>query len=187
MRLRAGLPIAAYLGMLMALALAAAFIAAMAIVIFLPPRPPDVLRADKVAEHFQEGYDHVTALGRPMNESGVVWEVRAEAPSDVEDAHRLRVTQNRLAGALELHPDQVIATATHIKTDDTIVFRVAEINELARHAQTAVDTERIAEEIQRAHEQAAERLEAARDAARDAAEAAREAEQARAEAEQDRA
>lgn len=186
MRARAGLPIAAYLGMLAALALAAAFVATLAIVIFLPPRPPDVLRADKVAEHFQEGYDHMTALGRPMNESGVIWDVRAEAPAQADEAHNLRVTRNWLAGALELHPDQVVATATHIKTDDSIVFRVAAVEELARQARDNVDAQRIAAEIQRAHEEAAARLEAAREAAREAAEAAREAEDARAEAEQDR-
>ena len=57
-----GLPIAAYLGMLTALALGAAFVAMLAIVIFLPPRPPDVMRTDIVADNFQAGYDHMMAL-----------------------------------------------------------------------------------------------------------------------------
>ena len=39
--------------MLVALALAAAFVAVLAIVILLPPRPPDVMRADIVAEHLR--------------------------------------------------------------------------------------------------------------------------------------
>lgn len=186
MRERAGLPIAAYLGMLMALGLAAAFIATLAIVIFLPPRPPDVLRADKVAEHFQEGYDHMTALGRAPSGDGVVWEVRNEAPDDGDEAHRLNVTQRRLAHALELDPDQVVATATHIKQDDSIVFRVASVEELARQTHGEIDPREIADEIQRAHDQAAERMERAREAAREAAEAAHEAEEARREAELDR-
>ena len=59
-----GLPIAAYLALLVVLALASAFVAVMAIVIWLPPRPPDVMRADMVAEHFRLGYDQMRARGR---------------------------------------------------------------------------------------------------------------------------
>lgn len=70
-----GWPIAAYLVALMAMALAAAFVAVAAIVIWLPPRPPDVMRADVVAAQFQAGYDHMHALGRPMETSEVRWRV----------------------------------------------------------------------------------------------------------------
>ena len=50
MRERRGLPIAAHLGLLVALAFVSAFIGIVAVVIFLPPRQPDVMRTDLVAE-----------------------------------------------------------------------------------------------------------------------------------------
>lgn len=79
-----GWPIAAYLVALMAMALAAAFVAVAAIVIWLPPRPPDVMRADIVAAQFQAGYDHMRALGRPMNDHMVQWRVQDAAPRAVD-------------------------------------------------------------------------------------------------------
>lgn len=181
MRERTGLPIAAYLGALVALALAAAFVAILAIVIFLPPRPPDVVRADKVAEHYQEGYDHMTALGRPMSEDGVVWEVRQQPPRNA-DSHDLQMTQLQLAGVLELRPDQVVATATRIKMDDTFVFRVADMEGLTEQVISAEDAARITEEVHRAYADAADRAEEARERVREAAEARQEAEIAASEA-----
>lgn len=175
MKQRNGLPIAAYLGMLVALALAAAFVATLAIVIFLPPRPPDVMRADEVADHFQAGYDHMTALGRPMSERGVVWEVRNEPPAESSD-HGLMATQHQLASALDLQAGQVRVSASHVQMDDAIVFRVRDIEALARQAESGADAEQVLAELQRAHEQAAERLEAAREAAQAAADAQRERE-----------
>jgi len=184
MRERAGLPIAAYLGVLVALALAAAFVATLAILIFLPPRPPDVMRADMVAEHFEEGYDHQIALGRPMSERGVIWEVRADPPDKSESAY-MRMTQHQLAQALDLQQDQVSVTAEHVTTEDTFVFRVGDIEAMARVAELSdEDAERIAEEVQQAHEDAAARIEAARDRARDLADARQEREDARREREE---
>ncbi|MDZ4691501.1 ATP-binding protein [Terricaulis sp.] len=183
MNLRAGLPIAAYLGMLMAIALTAAFVATLAIVIFLPPRPPDVLRADKVAEHFQAGYDHMTALGRTMNERGVVWEVRADPPERDEDSPYMSVTQHELARLLDLPHDQVRTYADHIRTDgDMFVFRVGTVEGWTEEVISSADAERITEEVRRAHEQAEERLIAARERLEAAADARQDAEEALAEA-----
>ena len=56
MRERRGLPIAAHLGLLVALAFLLAFVGVVAVVIWLPARPPDVMRADEVTQHFQDGY-----------------------------------------------------------------------------------------------------------------------------------
>src|SRR5690606_21844989 len=162
MREARGLPIAAYLGMLVVLALAAAFVASLAIVIFLPPRPPDVLRADKVAEHFQEGYDEMTALGRLPNGRGVIWEVRASPPEKTHSPY-MHMTQRQLAGARELEPDQVRLAAAHVATDDTFVFRVLDIEAFNDHILDADEVAQIAEETRRAHEEAAERLAEARE------------------------
>jgi len=167
MRETRGLPIAAYLGALVAIALAAAFIATLAIVIFLPPRPPDVMRTDTVAENFQAGYDHMIALNRPMNERGMVWEVRAEAPDEM-DSPAMTPTQHRLASALELDPDQVRINASNVVQSDTFVFRVAGLEEWTEATDQAVEeAQHAAEEAQLAHEQAIERLEAARERIRD--------------------
>lgn len=163
MRETRGLPIAAYIGMLVAIALAAAFVATLAIVIFLPPRPPDVMRADVVTENFQAGYDHMLALNRPMNERGMIWEVRAEAP-DEDDSPAMSGTRIALADAIDLRPDQIRIEASNVVQSDTFVFRVAELEDWSEASQQAVeDAQMAAEEARRAHEEATERLEAARE------------------------
>jgi len=170
MREARGLPIAAYLGMLVALALAAAFVATLAIVIFLPPRPPDVMRTDIVADNFQAGYDHMTALGRTMNERGMVWEVRAQPPEKVESP-AMHLTQVQLAGALDLHPDQVRISASNVVQSDVFVFRVRDMEAWTEESErSAEEAEQLAEEARRAHEQAVERVEAARERIREAQE-----------------
>ncbi|MEQ1820513.1 MAG: ATP-binding protein [Terricaulis sp.] len=167
MRETRGLPIAAYLGMLVAIALAAAFVATLAIVIFLPPRPPDVMRADVVADNFQAGYDHMVALNRPMNERGMVWEVRGDEPED-DDSPAMSGTRIQLAAAIDIRPDQIRIQATNIVQSDTFVFRVAELEDWSEQSQQAVeDAQAAAEEAQLEHEQATERLEAARERIRD--------------------
>lgn len=175
MRESRGLPIAAYIGMLVAIALAAAFVATLAIVIFLPPRPPDVMRADVVADNFQAGYDHMVALNRPMNERGMVWEVRSDEPAD-DDSPAMSGTRIQLADAIDIRPDQIRIQATNIVQSDTFVFRVAELQDWSEQSQQAVeDAQAAAEEAQLEHEQATERLEAARERIRDLEQQQREA------------
>ncbi|MGD9967334.1 MAG: ATP-binding protein [Hyphomonadaceae bacterium] len=165
-----GLPIAAYLGMLVAIALAAAFVATLAIVIFLPPRPPDVMRTDIVADNFQAGYDHMIALGRTMNERGMNWEVRNQPPEEIDSAAMMPV-QHQLAHALELDPDQVRIKAANVVQSDVFVFRVQDVESWMEGSERAAEeAERIAEEVQLAHEEATARIEAARDRIRDAEE-----------------
>ncbi len=118
-----GWPIAAYLVALMAMALAAAFVAVAAIVIWLPPRPPDVMRADIVADHFQAGYDHMRAIGRPMESQMVRWRVQADPPH-MRDIPAMRPTRTQLAEELTLEPDQVRIAAASVARSDVFVFRV---------------------------------------------------------------
>lgn len=160
---RSGLPIAAYLGALVALALAAAFVAVVAVVLWLPPRPPDVMRADTVADYFTAGYDHVKATGRTIDDE-MDWSIRRTEPEAKEAPRGMLSTQHRLAGRLRLHPDQVRIVAAKITRSDVMVFRVreAEVREHARHA-----------------------AQASREAARDALQSAREARQALREAERE--
>ena len=49
---KSGVPIAAHLALLVAIALAAAYVVNLAAVVMLPPRPPDVMRGDKVLDAF---------------------------------------------------------------------------------------------------------------------------------------
>ena len=151
---RNGLPIAAYLGALVALALSAAFVAVLAVVIWLPPRPPDVMRADEVADHFQSGYEHMIEVNRPLNESGVIWSIRDEEP-DKSDSPYMRATQRQLARELELQPDQVRVAASSVRSNETFVFRVREIDmdEITRRSQEAA--ERVARDAEREAERAA--------------------------------
>jgi signal transduction histidine kinase len=172
-----GLPIAAYLGILTALALAAAFVATLAIVIFLPPRPPDVMRADVVADNFQAGYDHMIALNRPMNERGMAWDIRANPPEEI-DSPAMAPTRHHLAEALDLSSDQVVIKATNVVQSDVFVFRVQDVEgwmEDSEHA--AEEAEHIAEEVRRAHEEATERILEARERMREAEEERQQAEE----------
>ncbi|MEQ1618281.1 MAG: ATP-binding protein [Terricaulis sp.] len=185
-----GLPIAAYLGALVALALASAFVAMLAIVIWLPPRPPDVMRADEVAEHFQGGYDYMLVENRPLPGDNMVWSVsRTPAIEEAEDSPHLHLARVRLARSLDLHPEQVRIAAAQERRTDAFVFQVRDVEELRRQMEEAArdmeeairDAEqntRVAEnEVRRAEEQsrlAEEGVRAAEAASRVAMRAARE-------------
>ncbi len=125
-----GLPIAAYLGALVALALAAAFVAMLAIVIWLPPRPPDVMRADVVADHFREGYDYMLAEGRPWSQGGMVWRVGRVAPVMIRQSPPMERIRAHLADDLSLAREQVRVSASGIVRSETFVFRVRDIEDV---------------------------------------------------------
>lgn len=189
---RSGLPIAAYLGALVALALAAAFVAVVAVVLWLPPRPPDVMRADTVADYFTAGYDYVKATGRTIDDE-MDWSIRRAEPEAKDAPRGMLSTQHRLAGRLQLHPNQVRIVAAKITRSDVMVFRVreAEVREHARHAaqasrqavrdamQAARDARRALREAERANDEEAARAhrEALRAAEEAVADVMRDAEQ----------
>ena len=133
-----GHPIAAYLALLVVLALASAFVAVMAIVLWLPPRPPDVMRADMVSEHFKSGYDYMRINGRTIDDAGMSWRVQADAPPQVH-LPQMRPTQHVLAGRLQLQPNQVRIAAAQIQRSDVFVFRVREAEEMSREARREVE------------------------------------------------
>lgn len=136
MQTNRGLPIAAYLAMLVALALASAFVAMLAIVIWLPPRPPDVMPADVVAELYTDGYEHMLEEGRTLPNSGMTWSVRSTPPDGDADQH-LGAASMMLAQALDLTPDQVRLSAQHVRSNDVFVFQVRDIEEIRRGAAEA--------------------------------------------------
>lgn len=167
MRRSSGFPIAAYLGALVALALASAFIAVLAIVIWLPPRPPDVMRADEVADHFGAGYDYMLVEQRPLPGDAMAWRVQADAPEKEEGGNHVGPTRVALARQLSLHPEQVTVSAANVVRNDVFVFRVQDMDELRREA-----LEGLAEALREAQTDRAE----ADEAMRIAGEAMREAE-----------
>jgi hypothetical protein len=171
---RTGLPIAAYLAALVALALTAAFVAVVAVVLWLPPRPPDVMRADIVADQFAAGFDHMTATGRTIDDD-MDWSVRRQPPES--EGHRaLTPTQHALVGRLRIHPDQVRIAAAKITRSDVMVFRVRE-SEAREHERHAREAERAAREVHREamREAREDSREVHREAVRDAREALRDA------------
>jgi two-component system, OmpR family, sensor kinase len=178
-----GLPIAAYLGFLVALALASAFVAVLAIVIWLPPRPPDVTPADTVADEFRAGYDFMLAEGRPLPSDSLSWFVQRNAPDSRVLSSHLQPTQFELANSLALAPEQVRVGASSIVRNETFVFRVRDLEEIQREVARA---ERDAHRAERAVERESHweehraRIEAIREAQQEAAEAMRAAREANA-------
>jgi signal transduction histidine kinase len=126
MRERRGLPIAAHLGLLVALAFASAFVGIIAVIIFLPPRPPDVMRADEVAQHFQDGF-RAAAARRPLPRDTMAWAIAAKPPSDAIGAPHMLPMQLDLARRLALRPEQIRIGALRITHSDVLVFRVREV------------------------------------------------------------
>jgi signal transduction histidine kinase len=109
-----GMPIAAHLGLLVALAFISAFVGVFAVVIWLPPRPPDVMRADMVADHFQAGYRYMVADGHTLPNDNMSWDVSDAPPK--EDLHEpaIELTRAQLLETLKLRPEQVRLSASTI-------------------------------------------------------------------------
>jgi signal transduction histidine kinase len=124
MREQSGLPIAAHLGLLVALAFVSAFIGIVAVVIFLPPRPPDVMRADMVAQHFQDGYAAARTSGRAPDRDAMEWAIAAVPPSGEEASPFMESVRVHLAQHLGLRREQVRLGAAHFARNDVFVFRV---------------------------------------------------------------
>ena len=163
MRASNGFPIAAYLGMLVALALAAAFIAVLAVVIWLPPRPPDVMRADVVAAFFESGYGQAATYGRrPERGHGMNWNIQGNEPRESDTPTAMRRTQIDLARRLALDTGQVRIAAAHVERNERFVFQVreADLDAMTRDAERAArQAQREAERAQRYAEHIAQQTE----------------------------
>lgn len=134
-----GLPIAAYLGLLVALALACAFIAVLAIVIWLPPRPPDVTRADLLIGEFQAGYTEAVATGAAPANDELAWRIAA-APTRQSALPHLSHTRAQLAERLGLPGESVQIAAAEIARSERFVFRVREFE--GRHREHHIEMHR---------------------------------------------
>ena len=151
---RGGLPIAAHLGLLVALAFASAFVVMIAVIIFLPPRPPDVVRGDQILEQFAAGFADARAQGRAPPNSDVTWRIVAAAPRERSTPGTLPLRTD-LAERLQLEPANVRVAARTARSD-VFVFRVREVERhmhmqhemRLRHGEAGDDVEaRIEEEV----------------------------------------
>ncbi|MBI3438184.1 MAG: HAMP domain-containing protein [Proteobacteria bacterium] len=129
MRDQRGLPIAAHLGLLVALAFVSAFIGIVAVVIWLPPRPPDVMRADMVAQHFADGYAAARTSGHAPGGDTMEWTIASLPPSGDEASPFMEPVRGDLARHLGLRPEQIRLGASHFARGDVFVFRVRDAEE----------------------------------------------------------
>lgn len=123
---RSGLPIAAHLGLLLALAFASAFVVNLGIIVWLPPRPPDVMRADQLMDAFADGYAQATTGMTPDNEA-MRWRIAAVAPDyEIPQHGPIRGLREALARKLALTPDRIRVEADFMR-GDMFVFRVRDV------------------------------------------------------------
>ncbi|MBL8559918.1 MAG: HAMP domain-containing protein [Hyphomonadaceae bacterium] len=120
---KSGLPIAAHLAVLVAIALAAAYVVNLTAVVMLPPRPPDVMRGDKVLDAFTAGYA-VAKTGRtPASGEGARWSIEKQKPRATRGPRAGRIIVNDLARRLDTDPSKVLVAFDATPTD-VVVFRV---------------------------------------------------------------
>jgi signal transduction histidine kinase len=120
---KTGQPIVVHLAVLVAIALAAAYVVNLVAVVMLPPRPPDVVRGDKVLDAFTAGYD-VARTGRtPPTGDGARWAIEKEKPRIARAPRAGRIIVHDLARRLRTTPQKVVVAFDATPTD-VVVFRV---------------------------------------------------------------
>jgi signal transduction histidine kinase len=117
MRERRGLPIAAHLALLVALAFGAAYIVNLAIVLALPPRPPDVMRGDVILAMFENGYRAVSKDGRIPRSERARWAILRHRPHADHVLPAGRHLAHALAARINLSPGKIIVTGDAAPAD----------------------------------------------------------------------
>lgn len=141
-----GLPIAAHLALLVAMALAAAYVVNIAAVVMLPPRPPDVMRGDRVLDAFVAGYEQARTGGTPKSGRGARWAFHHQRPRAGAMPRAGRLLTRELASRLNVSSGDVIV-AFDATPNDVVVFRVRR-DEFQLH----MDQRRIHDARRHAHE-----------------------------------
>ena len=137
---KSGLPIAAHLALLVAIALAAAYVVNLAAVVMLPPRPPDVMRGDKVLDAFVEGYT-AARDGRAPAGGGAKWTTTKERPRTGPMPRPGRLLIRDLSKRLNVDPRKVIV-AFDPTPSDVVVFRVRTEEFRMQHDRSDVERHR---------------------------------------------
>ena len=139
-----GLPIAAHLALLVAIALACSYIANLAAVVMLPPRPPDVMRGDRVLDAFVEGYATARAGRAPREGGGAKWSITTARPRGGPMPRPGRMLTRELSQRLGIAPEKVMV-AFDPTPSDVFVFRVrTEEFHMQMHDRRAMEAHRAA-------------------------------------------
>jgi len=118
-----GAPIAVHAALLVAIALIASYVVMIATIIALPPRPPEVMRGDKVIEAFAAGYARQKAGLAPQAVKGALFRVEGSRPRREQAMRRGRFLAEDLARRIGLPREKVIV-AIAPTPGDVLVFRV---------------------------------------------------------------
>lgn len=118
-----GWPIAVHLAVFVTLALALAYVVNLVAVVMLPPRPPDVVRGDKVLDAFTEGYAVAKSGRTPPTGEGARWAIEKQRPRVTGAPRPARFVSRELAQRLDVPQSKVIVAFDSTPTD-VVVFRV---------------------------------------------------------------
>ncbi|MDZ4778602.1 MAG: ATP-binding protein [Alphaproteobacteria bacterium] len=141
---KSGQPIAAHLAVLVAIALAAAYVVNLVAVVMLPPRPPDVMRGDKVLEAFTAGYAIARTGRTPPTGDGAKWTIQKQKPRVAGAPRAGRIIVHDLARRLETTPQKVVVAFDATPTD-VVVFRVRSEEFRVEHEKRRADGEKVRE------------------------------------------
>ncbi len=140
-----GQPIAVHLAVFVAIALALAYVVNLAAVVMLPPRPPDVMRGDRVLDAFTQGFEIAKSGKAPPTGQGARWAIEKQRPRASGMPRPGRVVARDLARRLATTPDKVIVAFDPTPTD-VVVFRVrSEEFRLEHGGHSREDAERMRE------------------------------------------
>ena len=121
-----GLPIAAHLALLVALTFASAFVVMLAVLTWLPPRPPNLMRADHLVAAFARGYAQARETARAPTDSALHWRITAQPPRALDNPPA-RIVRAQVAQRLSVNPDAVMVAVTETARRDVVFYRVRDI------------------------------------------------------------
>lgn len=139
-----GQPIAVHLAVLVAIALAAAYVVNIVAVVMLPPRPPDVMRGDRVLDAFTEGFAVAKTGATPPAGDGAKWAIEKQKPRVAGTPRPGRIISRDLARRLDVSPEKVVVAFDATPTD-VVVFRV-------RNESFRVDADKMRGDAEKMHE-----------------------------------
>jgi len=127
-----GVPIAAHLALLVALAFGAAYVVNLAVVLALPPRPPDIVRGDVILSMFESGYRAALKDGRAPQSEGARWTISQDPPQWDRRFPVGRHLADALAPRIHLSAAKIMVSGDPAPSH-MFMFRVREMHAAAHH------------------------------------------------------
>src|SRR5262249_9030688 len=121
----AGLPIAAHLALMLALAFLAAFVVIVAVIIWLPPRPPTLVPGGEIVWRFPHGYEGARTNGATPPHATGEWRITSDPPRTMASMSN-HMLQMQLAERLSLTPRDVRISAK-TERSDFFMYRVRDM------------------------------------------------------------